>query len=234
MKQRIHLGLAPLQILKEAEHEADFVEGQTDDVDQMGDLDDDLQAELAAAEHTRDFTVLVVRTAIDAVGDQNGSVPIQAPDRSRVRQMTFALAHAIRKHIFRAFGLGDLVGRGEATTPALPFVLALLSAACFLPLLFGPHGERLVKLGSCRASELLLEFRDALLRSLQLALLSQNQIDQSIGVDPTLTKVFLELLASIHSQSITDSQRFRECQLQRLDDYNGNAVDRFVEAKLFD
>src|SRR5207248_7135276 len=64
MEQRIGLRFTQLQTLKKAEHETDFVEGETDDIDQIGNGNDNLQAELTAAQDTGKLAILVVRTAI--------------------------------------------------------------------------------------------------------------------------------------------------------------------------
>jgi hypothetical protein len=54
------------------------LEGQADDIDEVSDLDHDLQAEFATAEHPRDFTVLVF-AAINLIGDQDGPTIFQTP-----------------------------------------------------------------------------------------------------------------------------------------------------------
>ena len=60
MQQGVGLGLAQLQLLEEVEHQSGLVEGEADDVDQVGDGEDNLQGKFAVAEHTGDLPVLVL------------------------------------------------------------------------------------------------------------------------------------------------------------------------------
>src|ERR1700720_1424813 len=56
-KQRVGLRLAETQVLEEIEEMTDFVERQADDINQVGDLGDDLQTVLATAQYAGDLTV---------------------------------------------------------------------------------------------------------------------------------------------------------------------------------
>ena len=102
-----------LQVLEELQHQTDFVERQADDIDQIGDRDDDLQAELAAAQHAGNLAVLVLGAAIDFVGDQHRSAVFQTPHRPRVRQLAILFGHAFGKDLLGALGQLELVGGGE-------------------------------------------------------------------------------------------------------------------------
>src|ERR1700681_4168960 len=89
-QQGIGLRLAQLQVLEEVKQEADFVEREADDIDLKGDGDDDLQTELATAEHTGDDAILVLGAAKDVVGNQDGPAIFETPHRARVGQPAVA------------------------------------------------------------------------------------------------------------------------------------------------
>src|SRR5580704_7737444 len=202
MQQGVRLRLAQLQILEKVKQETHFVEGETNDIDLKGDGDDDLQSKFAASQDAGDLAILVARTAKHAVGNQNRLTIFQPPDRPRVGQPTVTRGDAVGIDILGSLGLRDLVG--GANTAASPFVFALaaLLTACLLTLLFGAQGKRFIDLGwpgSARQQLLqfldpLLQFRVALLGSLQFTLQSPDQIDQPIGIDPSAADIFLQLL----------------------------------------
>jgi hypothetical protein len=213
MQQGVGLRLAQLQILEEVEQETHFVEREADDIDLKGDCDDDLQSKFAASQHTGDLAILVVRTAINAVGNQHGLALFQTPHRPRMGQPAIAGGDAVGIDFFGPFRLRNLVG--GANTAASPFGFRLVSflAAGLLPLLFGAHRKRFLDLGWARgAGQLLLQFRDpllkfcvALLGGLQFTLQSPDQIDQPIGIDPPGAQVFLELLNHVHPRFLDTS-----------------------------
>src|SRR5208282_6056176 len=161
LEQSVGLRLSQFQVLEKVEYETNFVEGQADDIDQIGDGNDDLHAEFAAAQYAGDLAVAVVWTAIDVVSDQHGATMLQPPDRTHVGPLTLALVDTVGPNHHRAFRLCDLVGRREATASAGALGLALGLAACFLPLLFGPQRKGFVDFGGWGAAELFLQFRDA-------------------------------------------------------------------------
>ena len=98
MQRRIDLRLAHLQVLEEAEEEADFVERQADGVSQKGDRDQDLPAELATADDAGDLAVAVARTAVNAIGDQHGPALLQPPNGTGMRELAIAFADAPIAH----------------------------------------------------------------------------------------------------------------------------------------
>ena len=57
---------------------------QADDIDQVGDLDDDFQTEFATPQHAGDFAILVVGATIDVVSDEYRAAVFQAPHRPDV------------------------------------------------------------------------------------------------------------------------------------------------------
>jgi hypothetical protein len=165
MQQGVCLRLAQLQILEEVEQETRFVERQADDIDLKGDGDDDLQTELAAAQHAGDLAILVVRTAKNAVGNQHGLAIFQTPHRPRMGQPAIAVGDAIGIDVFGPFRLRDLVSGADTATSPFGFGLASLLAAGFLALLFGAHGKGLIDLGGPgSARQQFLQFRDPLLQ----------------------------------------------------------------------
>ncbi len=144
-KGRIDAGVVPevLQILEngdvfqEVPVSSSVVRHFSNDIHQVGNRNDDLQAELTPPKHAGDFPVAVVGTAIDVVRDEHGPAIFQPPHRPDVREPTITFAHAIGNNILHAFGPSDLVGRGEPTASSLAWRLPFLRAACVLPLLFG-------------------------------------------------------------------------------------------------
>src|SRR5258708_21797792 len=70
MEQSVGLRLSQFQVLEEVEDETNFVEGQAHDIDLIGDRNDDLHAEFAAAQHVVYLAVLVVRSSIALVNYQ--------------------------------------------------------------------------------------------------------------------------------------------------------------------
>ena len=81
LQQRVGLRFAQRQILQELQQQTDFVEGQADDINEVGDLDDDLHAEFTAAEHAGNLAIVVLGAAIDLVSDQDGPALFQTPHR---------------------------------------------------------------------------------------------------------------------------------------------------------
>src|SRR3954468_23977392 len=213
MQQGVGLCLAQLQVLEEVEHETDLVERQADDIDQIGDGDDDLQGEFAAPEHARDSAIAVVRAAKNAVGNQHGPAAFQPPDRPGVGMPAVAALDPVGIDILGPFRLGDLVGGADTATASVGFASASLLAAGLLPLLFGAHREGFIELGCPGGSGQLLlklgvavlELGDSLLGGLQLTLYGRDQIDQSIGVDPSAEYIGLELLDGVHTRFLADS-----------------------------
>ena len=92
IKQRVGLRLAEPEVLEEIEERTDFVERQADDINQVGDLGDDLQTVLAPAQDAGDLAVPVARAAIDLVRDQHRSTVFQPPHRPNMRQANRRLA----------------------------------------------------------------------------------------------------------------------------------------------
>src|SRR5262249_8456992 len=137
------------------------------------------------SQHAGDLAIVVVRTAINAVGNQHGLALFQAPHRPRMGQPTVAVSEPVGIDLFDSLGLRDFVGGADTAASPFVFALAALPAAGLLPLLFGAHRERFSDLGwPAGAGQLLLEFRDPLLSGLQLPLQAGDQIDQPLGVDP--------------------------------------------------
>ena len=123
--------------------------------------------------------------------------------------------HVGRKNLFGAFSLLDLLGRRDAPTPQGSLALPRFLTTCRLPLLLGPQREGLVELRRHCAAELLLqprellfEFRDPLIRSLQLTRLHRDRIDQLINANPPLANIVLELL-NLHAPCITHPPKSR-------------------------
>ena len=154
--------------------------------------DDDLQGEFAASQDAGDLAILVVRAAINAVGNQHGPAIFQTPHRPGMGQPTIAVGGASGIYLFGPFRLRDLVGAANTAASPFGFVLAALLAAGRLAFLFGTQGKGLSKLGwPGRGRQLLLQFRDPLLKfgvavfgSLQFTLQSRDQLDQPMSIDP--------------------------------------------------
>src|SRR5579859_6739470 len=111
-------------MLEEIEEHTNLVKRQADDVDQIGDLHHDFQAEFAAAKHAGDLAILAVRTAIDLVSDQHGAALFQPPDRADMGQLALALVDAVGENRLSPLGPFDLVRRTEAAPPPLGPALA--------------------------------------------------------------------------------------------------------------
>src|SRR5271168_4367715 len=155
-----------MQILEEVEERTDFLEGQTNGVEQMGDGEENLDAEFAATENSRNFAVLTVGSTIDFVGDEDCSSLEQPPDRPDVGQVTQVRIDAGGIDQFTMLGACHLLGRGDsaATFLRLRFLLFRL-AAFLLALFFGSRRKGLIEL--CRGgTDLLFEFSDTFLRRL--------------------------------------------------------------------
>src|SRR5205085_11160073 len=120
--------------------------------------------------------------------------------------------------VLSSFRLGVLVGGADTATASFVCALASLLAAVLLPLLFGAHRKGFIELGCPGGSGrfllkfgvALLEFGDSLLGGLQLTLYGRDQIDQSIGVDPSAEYIGLELLDWLHTCFLADSADCRK------------------------
>ena len=142
MQQGVGLRLAQFQVLEEVEQETNFVEREADDIHLVGDGDDDLHTEFTAAEYAGDLAILVLRAAINAVGNQHGPAIFQPPHWSSMGQRTVALGDVVGIDILGPFRLSDLVcGANPATSP-FGFAFAALLASGILALLFLAQGKR--------------------------------------------------------------------------------------------
>ena len=196
--------------MEEAEDGAGFVERDTQVVSQMGDRDDDLPAEFASTYDTGDLAIPVFGPAIHFVSDQHRSTIFQPPHQPGVRQRALFRRHAL--------GVDRFGSRDEfhfvVVSSSSPFGLVLLLGVLrVLTLLFRPQGIGLVDSGRRRASELLLQFLDAVLGSPELLLgflklrLSGLELLQRVGkkaeqtrqINPSLNKIALELFESVHA-----------------------------------
>lgn len=121
-----------------------------------------------------------------------------------MRQLTIPLVQTLGNNVLRAFRLRDYVGGGEPIATARAGGNALFRTACVLSLLFGPQRKRFIDLGGRGAAELLLQVHDTLLRRFQFSLGCNIHIGWSIRFEPSFPQVVLELLGSIHVESITD------------------------------
>jgi hypothetical protein len=223
IKQCIGLRFLQAQVLEKVEERTGFVKRQAHNIDQIGELRDYLQAELAAAKHAGDFAILVVRASIDLVSDQRRSAVFQPPHRPSVRQSTGIRCDTLGKNGLGSLGLRDLVAGFETTASPLLLFLALLLAPSLLSLFFRPHGEWLIELRRSCAAKFFLEFFDdllsrfqlllrrfelllccleLLLHYLELTLNSHDQIDKPFGADPPLSHILLQCLDRIHARSI--------------------------------
>src|SRR5450432_2974897 len=141
IKQRVGLRLAKAEVLEEIEEITDFVERQADDINQVGNLGDDLQTVLAPAQDAGDLAVLVAGATIDLVRDQHRSTVFQTPHRPNMRQPTRVRRHIRGKNGLGSLSLRDFVGGGYATASSLWLALASFLAASLLALFFRPSGE---------------------------------------------------------------------------------------------
>src|ERR1700722_11592389 len=87
MEQAIGLRFAEIQVLEETEEFTDFPEGQTDGVNQMGNGQENFNAEFAAAENPRNFAVSIVWSSVDFVGDEDCLTGFNPPDRPDMGQV---------------------------------------------------------------------------------------------------------------------------------------------------
>ena len=83
MQQGIDSRLVQFQVLEE-EQLTNFVEREAEDIDLIGDGDDDLYPEFTASEYAGDLALSVVRTAKNAVSNQHGPAIFQPPNRPRM------------------------------------------------------------------------------------------------------------------------------------------------------
>src|ERR1700733_14307764 len=140
MEQAIGLRFAEIQVLEEAEEFTDFPEGQTDGVNQMGNGQENFDAEFTAAENSKNFTVLIVGPAVDFVSDEDRLAVFNSPDRSDMGQVAPFGIDAVGEHFFGSFGALDFFGGADASAPCIglrffPFGLATFLLALF----FGPR-----------------------------------------------------------------------------------------------
>jgi hypothetical protein len=160
--------------LQKLQSEANFVEGQADDINEVSDLQNDLHAEFTAAEHAGDLAIVVAWTAIDLVSDQDGPAPSETPHGPGVRQFTIFLRYAFGITRLSDFSQLDLIAARQSATASLFGELEFfLVVPGLLPFFLGPHRERLVHLdgsGCCGRAGLVFEFGDALQCRLQFAL----------------------------------------------------------------
>src|SRR3954469_24466342 len=199
-KQGVGLRLAEPQVLEEVEELTDFVEREADDVNQVGDLGDDLQAVLAPAQDAGDLAVPIAGATIDLVRDEHRSTVFQPPDRPNMRRTTRVRWDALGKDGLGSLGLRDLVVGGYATASSLWLPPASFLAARLLSLFFRPRGEWFVDLR--RATALLLKVFDALVRGFEFTAQVRHQIDEPFGADPPRLQILFERLDGIHTPSI--------------------------------
>src|SRR5271156_4712061 len=109
LQQRVSLRFAQGQVLQKLQSEAHFVEGQADDINEVSDLQNDLHAEFAAAEHAGDLAITVAWTAIDLVSDQDGPAFFETPNGPSVRELAILLGHAFGITRLGKFGQLDLI-----------------------------------------------------------------------------------------------------------------------------
>ena len=125
-----------------------------------------------------------------------------------MRLLAVALGEAFGDHVFVSCCLGDFVRGSDPSASA--FVLGtafLVFAVCLLPLLLGAHGKGLLQLGGGGGSgtaTLFFKGVDALMGRLELPLQGNDEFDQSIKVDPSLTHFLFELVAGVHADTISN------------------------------
>ena len=160
-------------------------------------------------QHAGDFAELILRPAIDVVGDPHGPTAFQPPHGPRVREFAIAPGDAHGKCLFRPLGPRDLLRCGDPPAPRRPLALALILAARLLPPLFRPERKRFRDLHRRRAAQLFLQLLDPTLGRLQLSLQFHHEFNQPIGIDPAVANILLELLNIVHPQLMTDPPKSR-------------------------
>src|SRR5258708_4381385 len=120
-KQCVDLGFPHREILEKVQQRANFVKGQADDIDQMGDLGDDLQPEPAAAEPARIRPVFGAGpAAINLVSDPHRAAFDQPPYRPDVRQVTSLRRNTLRINGYRVLHLRQFAAGLETPASSLP------------------------------------------------------------------------------------------------------------------
>src|SRR4051812_21661786 len=230
IEQGVGLRLAESEVLEEVEELTDFVEREADDVNQVGDLGDDLQAVLAAAQDAGDPAVPIAGATIDLVRDERRSTAFQPPDRPNMRRATRVRWDTLGKDGLGSLGLRDLVVGGYATASPIGLALASFLAASLLSLFFRSSREGFVDLRRRRAVALFLEVFDAsvqpvdaLVRGFKFTTQVHDQINEPFGADPSLSQVLVERLDEIHTPSmLANPAELGEHRLHRMDSYVQN------------
>src|SRR3954471_15981729 len=119
IEQRVGLRLAEAEALEEIEEMTDLVERQADDVNQVSDLGDDLQAVLAPAQDAGDPAVPIAGATIDLVRDEHRSTVFQPPDRPNMRRTTRVRWDTLGEDGPGSLGLRTFVVGGYATASSL-------------------------------------------------------------------------------------------------------------------
>src|SRR3954447_4415364 len=232
IKQRVGLRLVEAEVLEEVEEMTDFVERQADDINQVGDLGDDLQAVLAPAQDAGDLAIPVAGATIDLVRDQHRSTAFQAPHRPNMRQATGVRRHTLGKNGLGSLSLRDFVVAGYATASSLWLALAPLLAASLLSLFFRSSREWFVDLRRRRALALFLQVFDASVqlfnasvRGFKFPAQVRDQINEPFGADPPLSQILFERLDDIHTPSIlANPADLGEHRFHRMDSYRSPRV----------
>ena len=213
MEQAIGLRFAEIQVLEETEEFTDFPEGQTDGVNQMGNGQENFNAEFAAAENPRNFAVSIVWSAVDFVGDEDCLTGFNPPDRPDMGQVAQVGSDAPGEDFFSSFGLLDFFSCADASAPFIALRFFTFGLATFLlALFFGPRRIGLIKL--CRGgTDLFFQFGNALLRCLQFLLQGGNEIDQPTGVDPSLPHILFQFLQFFHVPGNIQTRASRQDQI---------------------
>lgn len=215
VQQGIGLRLVQPQILEEVQQGADLVEGQTDDIDEKGHLQDEFDAEFTAAQDPGNPSIAVIGAAMDVVSDQHRSAIFQSPHGTDVRCSAVAWVNAFGENVFVPARLGDFCRAAKAAASAVFLPRRFLGvAAGLLPLFFGAQGKWLFDLSrDCRCGpadlflkffDLSLEFFDSLICRLELALRGGDEVDQAIDVDSPLAYILSELLDGVHADTLAN------------------------------
>ncbi len=133
---------------------------------QMGNGDDDFDAEFAAPQHPGNFAVLILRSAIDFIREEYRAAVLQTPDRPRVGQCALAFGHVNGIDLLRPLGLSNLFTRAQASAPRPLFLLPRFLTSRLLALFFRTHRIRFGGLHSGRAAEFLFQLFNTLHRPL--------------------------------------------------------------------
>src|SRR5271157_1360510 len=153
-------------MLEKVHQQARFIEGESSDVNQIGEREDDFETELAATQHAWDDTILLLGAAKDAISDARGSAEPNTPDQPDVRELAPVRLDAVGKDIFDSVGEAEFLFVGNPSAALFLGFLALLflfGATGILPLFFGLHRVGLVDFRG-RASQLLSQLDVFLLK----------------------------------------------------------------------